>query len=177
MSALLDWIAGRAALPLALAAALLLGGGLAWQSVRIDGLPLLGGGLKAQIASLQAAVAARDLTAARAQAAMLAAAQARAAAGQTQAMLAAREAQVIQTQTETLIRKVPVHVPVQSDRGCIVPWGAVRLLDAAASGASLDDAAARIAPGQPDDAASDVALSEAVALLAQDFGIARANGG
>jgi hypothetical protein len=31
------------------------------------------------------------------------------------------------------------------------------------------------APGQPDDAASDVKLSEAVALLAADLGIARRN--
>jgi hypothetical protein len=53
----------------------------------------------------------------------------------------------------------------------------VRLLDAAASGADPGDAAAHIAPGQPDDAASDVTLPEAVALLAADLGIARRNAG
>jgi hypothetical protein len=52
----------------------------------------------------------------------------------------------------------------------------VRLLDAAASGAQLGDVAAAVAPGRPDDAASDVKLSEAVALLAADLGIARQNG-
>jgi hypothetical protein len=57
----------------------------------------------------------------------------------------------------------------------MLPWGAIRLLDAAASGANLGDVAARIAPGQPDAAASDVKLSEAVALLAVDLGIARQN--
>ena len=49
----------------------------------------------------------------------------------------------------------------------------MRLLDAAASGADPADVRARVAPGQPDDAASDVTLSEAVALLATDLGIAR----
>ncbi|HEY4078920.1 MAG TPA: hypothetical protein VGM26_18470 [Rhizomicrobium sp.] len=57
----------------------------------------------------------------------------------------------------------------------MLPWGAIRLLDAAASGAGLDDVAAAIAPGQPDDAASTVKLSDAVALLAADLGIARQN--
>jgi hypothetical protein len=54
-------------------------------------------------------------------------------------------------------------------------WGAIRLLDAAASGADLGDVAAAIAPGQPDDAASTIKLSDAIALLAADLGIARQN--
>jgi hypothetical protein len=53
----------------------------------------------------------------------------------------------------------------------------VRLLDAAASGADTGDVAAAIAPGQPDDAASDVKLSEIAALLAGNLGVARQNAG
>jgi hypothetical protein len=49
------------------------------------------------------------------------------------------------------------------------------LFDAAASGASLDAVRAAIAPGQPDDAASGIALSEIATVLAIDFGIARQN--
>jgi hypothetical protein len=83
----------------------------------------------------------------------------------------------IQNQIQTVMQKVPVYVDDKSDAGCVLPWGAVRLLDAAAGGAGLDDVAARIAPGQPDGAPSDVKLSEAVALLARDLGIARQNAG
>ena len=72
---------------------------------------------------------------------------------------------------------MPVNVSTKSNSACVVPLGAVRLLDAAASGADLRDVAAAIAPGQPDDAASDVTLSETVALLAADLGIARQNAG
>jgi len=93
---------------------------------------------------------------------------------QARAHLAA--ADVMRRQIETIVEKVPVYVSEKSNAGCVVPWGVVRLLDAAASGASLDAAGAAIAPGRPDDAASDVALSEAVALLAADLGIARQNG-
>ena len=70
---------------------------------------------------------------------------------------------------------MPVYVSAKSDALCVLPWGAVRLLDAAASGADPAFVAAAVAPGQPDDAASDVKLSEAVALLATDLGRARDN--
>ena len=76
-----------------------------------------------------------------------------------------------------MIEKVPVYVSLKAAAGCVIPWGAVRLLDAAASGADPADLRARIAPGQSDDAASDVALPEALALLAADLGIARENAG
>jgi len=80
-----------------------------------------------------------------------------------------------QTQIQAVIEKVPVYVSEKASAACVVPWGFVRLFDAAASGADLDAVRAAIAPGQPDDAASDVTLSEAVALLATDLGIARDN--
>lgn len=83
----------------------------------------------------------------------------------------------IETQIQTVIREVPRHVDAKADSVCVLGWGAVRLLDAAASGTDPGVAAALIAPGQPDGAASTVALSDLVALLAQDLGIARDNDG
>jgi hypothetical protein len=62
-----------------------------------------------------------------------------------------------------------------TDSSCVVSWGAMRLLDAAASGADPDFVAAAVAPGLPDDTPSGIALSEAVTLLATDLAIARDN--
>jgi hypothetical protein len=177
MTAILSFLSSRLAAPLALLAALAFGCGFAWQSARIEGLPLIGGGLKAQIASLNSRIAARDMAEARATAAAWAARQTRQAAADAAAATAAQTAAAAQSQIRTVLQKVPVYVSDDASRRCVVPWGAVRLLDAAASGADLDAAAARIAPGQPDDAASDVTLPEAVALLAADLGIARQNAG
>jgi len=171
MGMIVSWLGARMA-PLAAAVLALL---LAWQSARINGWPFVGGGLKAQVSALRLQLAARDVEAAKTQAAMLAARQKLADAAQDAAADHARRDQAIQRQIQSVIREVPTHVSVQSDAGCVVPWGVVRLLDAAASGAGLDDVAAAIAPGQPDDAASDVKLSQAVALLAADLGIARQN--
>jgi hypothetical protein len=81
-------------------------------------------------------------------------------------------------QIQTVIEKVPVYVSQSPDSACrMLPWGAVRLLDAAASGADPDSVRAAIAPGQPDDAASDVDLPSLVSVLATDLGIARQNAG
>jgi hypothetical protein len=180
MMTILEWLGGKVAdfflkSPAATLCALVLAGGLVWQTGRIDGWPLVGGGLKAQIAGLQQRVAARDLADAKAQSAALAARATLADAANDQARLHAASDQAIQTQIQTVIRKVPVYVSEKSNGACVLPWGAIRLLDAAASGADIGDVAAAIAPGQPDDAASDVSLSEAVALLAADLGIARQN--
>ncbi|HVV29129.1 MAG TPA: hypothetical protein VHC40_14295 [Rhizomicrobium sp.] len=177
MTALLDWLAGKAAAPLAGLCALGLAAALLWQTARIDGWPFAGGGFKAQVAALQQQIAARDLAAARAQAAALQARQEASDAANVQARAHAAGDLAIQNQIQTVMQKVPVYVDDKSDAGCVLPWGAVRLLDAAAGGAGLDDVAARIAPGQPDGAPSDVKLSEAVALLARDLGIARQNAG
>lgn len=59
IAALWAWAGGKLAGPLAIGAALLLGAGLLWQTARIEGLPLLGGGLKAQVAHLQQDIAVR----------------------------------------------------------------------------------------------------------------------
>lgn len=177
LTMMLSWLGGRIAGPVASACALLLAAALAWQTVRIDGVPLIGGGLKVQVAGLQQQIAARHLAQAQAQAAAL---QARAQLTATQDAVARNAAagdQAIQTQIQTVIREVPVHVDAKSDAACVVPWGLVRLLDAAASGADIGDVAAAIAPSQPDDAASDVKLSEIAALLAGNLGAARQNAG
>ncbi len=175
MSAILALLGSRLTGPVAAALALLCGAGFVWQSARIDGLPLIGGGLKAEIARLEAQHTADTLAQARAEALALAAQARAAAAAEGEARAHVLAARANDDQIRTVIQKVPVYVSAKSDSGCVVPWGVVRLLDAAASGADPGFAAAHIAPGQPDDAASDVKLSEAVALLAADLGIARDN--
>jgi hypothetical protein len=171
----LSWLGGKLAGPLAFALAVLFAAAFLWQSARINGVPLLGGGFKAQVAALQSDAAAHALADARAQAAALVQRQRQADAGEAAASAHAVLQAANEKQIQTVIREVPRYVtPVQNAR-CVVPWSVVRLLDAAASGADPDDVRARVAPGQPDDAASDVSLSEAVALLATDLGIARQN--
>jgi hypothetical protein len=174
-AAILGFFSSRLGTAVATAAAILFAAGFFWQSVRIDGWPLVGGGLKAQIAQLQGRAAADALAHASSEAAALAAQAKAAAAANEEARAHAVAAAANARQIRTVIEKVPVYVSEKSDTGCVVPWGAVRLLDAAASGTGPDFARAHVAPGQPDDAASDVTLSEAVALLAADLGAARDN--
>ena len=165
------WLQGKAAAAAAIALALL----LAWQTARIEGLPLAGGGFKQAVAALEKDIAAHDLRDARARAEALAASARIQARMNTVAAAHLAAGRGIQTQIQTVIEKVPVYVPAKADAECRIPWGAVRLLDAAASGAGLADSGARVGPGQPDHAASDVTLSEAVALLAANAGFARQN--
>jgi hypothetical protein len=79
----------------------------------------------------------------------------------------------IRTVTRRLIEKVPVYVTPQTDRAFPLPWGFVRLHDAAASGDDLPATAAGSA--RPDDAASDVAASEAAAVVVANYGGCRAD--
>jgi len=173
MTALLSFLSAR--VPAALA--LLLAALLFWQSARIEGVPFLGGGFKARIAALERKRDAHALADARAEAARLQAAAAQAARGEAQARAHLAESRAADVQIQTVIREVPVYVSAKADAACSLSWGAVRLLDAAASGADPAYVRDRVAPGQPDDAPSDVALSEAVALLAANLGAARLNAG
>ena len=66
----------------------------------------------------------------------------------------------------TIVKKVPVYVSHQADRGCVVNTGAVRVLSAAASGVPVLPPAA----GQSDDSASGVELSALVGAAAEDLG-------
>lgn len=83
----------------------------------------------------------------------------------------AAEAQVqIRTVTQTIIKEVPVYVPAEADAACVVPRGAVVLLNAAAAGEPLPESA-----GEPDAAAanaapSGIALSRLVGVTAENYG-------
>ena len=79
----------------------------------------------------------------------------------------------IHTVTKTLIQKVPVYVSATTDTRFAVPWGYVRLHDAAAVGDDLSAAAA--SPGRPDGAASDVTASEAAGVIVDNYGACRAD--
>ena len=175
MAVLLRWLTGLVTGPLTGVLALAFGAGLLWQTARIDGWPFIGGGLKDQIMALKDAASAHALADAKARATALEARATWIAMGQAQARAHLAAAAATGRQIRTIVKKVPVYVSAKSDSACVVPWGAVRLLDAAASGATLDHVRAAIAPGRPDDAPSDVTLSEAVTLLAENLGAARQN--
>lgn len=179
MSVILGWLTSKLAGPIAASIAALFAVGFAWQTVAIDGVPIVGGGYKAQVASLRLQVAddatAQAKFAAQANAAVLAAQSAQRLAQDKVASAYQNGINASQTVTQTIIRKVPVYVSQKSDAACIVPLGAIRLFDAAASGTDPSIAAALIAPGSPDDAASAIPLSDFVAMLAQNFGTGRDN--
>lgn len=79
----------------------------------------------------------------------------------------------VRTVTRRLIEKVPVHVTPQIDRAFPLPWGFVRVHDAAVRGDDLS--AAPESAAEPDDAASDVAPSRAVTVIAGNYGACRAD--
>lgn len=99
--------------------------------------------------------------------------QRQAAASQTIAVADQRAQDRIRTVTRTLIERVPAHVTPATDAGFPVPWGFVRLHDAAAAGDDLSAAAAD--PGRPDGAPSDVKASEAAAAVVANYGSCRAD--
>jgi len=74
----------------------------------------------------------------------------------------------VRTITRRLIEKVPVYVTPQIDRAYPLPWGFVRLHDAAVRGDVLSAAAQ--GPGRPDDAPSDAAASEAASVIVSNYG-------
>jgi hypothetical protein len=99
--------------------------------------------------------------------------QRQAAASQAIAVADQRAQDRIRTVTRTLIERIPTHVSQQADARFPVPWGFVRLHDAAAVGDDLS--AATAGPGRPDDAASDVAASRAAAVVVVNYGACRAD--
>jgi hypothetical protein len=94
--------------------------------------------------------------------------QRQAATNQAVAVADQRAQDRIRTVTRTLIEKVPVHVPPSADARFPLPWGFVRLHDAAAIGDDLPAVAAGAA--RPDDAASDTTASEAAAVIIGNYG-------
>jgi hypothetical protein len=87
------------------------------------------------------------------------------------AALAEAKAQAaITARTQIVTREITIHVP--EIQPCI-PYGLVRLLDAAARGS--DPADAPIAPGQSDDSCAPISWRAFAQDLASDYGIGRAN--
>jgi len=99
--------------------------------------------------------------------------QRQSAASQAVAIADQRSQDQIRTVTKTLIQKVPVYVSATTDARYPVPWGYVRLHDAATVGDDLSAAAA--SPGRPDDSPSDVAASEAAGVIVANYGSCRAD--
>ena len=76
------------------------------------------------------------------------------------------------TVTKTITKEIPAHVP--PDSACHTPtYGLVRVLNAAATGASLGDQPAPA--GQSDDACAPISWDQFAEALANDYGIGRQN--
>jgi hypothetical protein len=75
--------------------------------------------------------------------------------------------------TRTLVERIPARITAAVDARYPLPWGFVRVHDAAAAGLDLP----AFAPGaeRADDAPSGVALSEAARVVAANYGDCRAD--
>jgi hypothetical protein len=103
----------------------------------------------------------------------IAAVQRQAAVGQRAAVQNQAAQDRVRTVTRLIIQKVPQYVPPPVDARFPLPWGFVRLHDAAAAGVDLP--AATPGAGGPDDAASGVAASAAAAVIVANYGDCRAD--
>jgi len=74
----------------------------------------------------------------------------------------------VRTVTRTLIQEVPTYVAPETDARFALPWGFVRLHDAAAAGLALP--ATPQGPAEPDDAPSDVPVSAAAGVIVANYG-------
>jgi len=70
---------------------------------------------------------------------------------------------VVREKGDTIIKEVPVYVPVQADAACTINRGFVRLHDAAAAGEVPEPAR------DTDAAAADIALSTVAATVATNY--------
>ena len=70
---------------------------------------------------------------------------------------------VVREKGDTIIKEVPVYVPVQANAACTINRGFVRLHDAAAAGALPEPAR------DADAAAADIALSTVAATVATNY--------
>ena len=70
---------------------------------------------------------------------------------------------VVREKGETIIKEVPVHVPVQADAACTINRGFVRLHDAAAAGELPEPSR------DADAAAADIALSAVAGAVAANY--------
>ncbi|HTH15737.1 MAG TPA: hypothetical protein VL974_03725 [Magnetospirillum sp.] len=79
---------------------------------------------------------------------------------------AAEHKQTIQVITKTIVKEVPRYVSAKTDAACVIPYGTIRLLDAAARGVPLVPDASGKSDGDP----SGVPLSAVVSAAAEDLG-------
>lgn len=86
---------------------------------------------------------------------------------------AARAQERILTHTITLTQEIHDHVPPVVDHQPCVPYGFVRLHDAAAYGVGIADTG--VPAGQPDDACAPFAWADIAAVVVQNYGAARQN--
>ncbi|MGE3853009.1 MAG: hypothetical protein AB7K09_14800 [Planctomycetota bacterium] len=70
---------------------------------------------------------------------------------------------IVRQKGETIIKEVPVYVPVQADAACTINRGFVLLHDAAAAGELPEPA------GDADAAAADIALSAVAGTVAANY--------
>jgi hypothetical protein len=76
---------------------------------------------------------------------------------------------IVREKGETIIKEVPVYVPVQADAACRINRGFVRLHDAAAAGELPDT------PADADAATANLALSAVAATVADNYRICHEN--
>jgi hypothetical protein len=79
----------------------------------------------------------------------------------------------VRTVTRTLIQEVPTYVAPETDTRYALPWGFVRLHDAAAAGVDLPPAPE--GPAEPDGAASDTTVSVAARVILSNYGACHAD--
>jgi hypothetical protein len=96
-----------------------------------------------------------------------------------QAIAEASAQQIVQTKTVTITKEVPVYVTPHTDSVVIscIPYGFVRVLDAAipGSGANGDPSALPLPSGQSDDSCAPISASVLAERLVADLGVAEAN--
>lgn len=78
---------------------------------------------------------------------------------------------IVREKGETIIKEVPIYVPVQADAACTINRGFVRLHDAAAAGELPDPA------GDADAAAAGIALSAVAGTVAANYQTCHENAG
>lgn len=81
----------------------------------------------------------------------------------------------IQTVTRTIVKRIPTYVHVSTPGAPVpcIPWGFVRLHDAAVLG--VDPASLPNPAGQSDDACSTITYPDLAARIADNYAAARAN--
>lgn len=79
----------------------------------------------------------------------------------------------IEVQTVTVTKEIPRYVTIHQDATVCVPYGLVRLLDAAAD--QTDPSAFQLAPGQSDDTCSPVKASDLAGSVIANYSAAIAN--